>query len=237
MINIYKECKEYLNVTSNGIIAANIRQHMVDDMWDTFSTGSELCDCYEGESCYSALNQEIISISITPDSTRDKYQKIVALNELLCSNTTRVQCTKKGQLPTCLNILQNYNDSRAKIDVYTKAVNSICHIVNTEEFKNNKQCIIEKVVGSYQPCVAEAQLPTTVTTCRDFQKLYKCVSSALKDQCNGDYTKTAYEMIRTSMYNTIECDVKSAAFAVFPQFVSIFIFMFMMYFCVLCSET
>ena len=43
MLDIYKECKRYLNLTSNGIIAANIKEHMEQDQWDTFNTGSELC--------------------------------------------------------------------------------------------------------------------------------------------------------------------------------------------------
>lgn len=43
MLEVYRECKPYLNLTNNQNIATNIKALMVEDHWDTFSSGSQLC--------------------------------------------------------------------------------------------------------------------------------------------------------------------------------------------------
>ncbi|XP_060594307.1 uncharacterized protein LOC132748712 [Ruditapes philippinarum] len=227
MIDIYKECKPYLNLTSNGIIAANIRDHMVNDNWDMFSTGTELCGCYEADTCFSKLDQEITSIGTTINSTvRERMIHIVVQGELLCSNVTLVQCLKKGTPRACSNIIQNFNDTRAKIEVYSAEVDQICKIINTKEFKRNKPCVINQLTETYYPCVEREKIPANIYNCRDLQKLFKCVGDALNGKCNGDYTNTVYGIIKTSFNDVIDCDITSTAFVIYPNYTVLLILLF-----------
>lgn len=226
MLELYRECKPYVNLTDNNNIATNIKVLMEENKWETFKTGAELCDCYEGKACYFELNRSVANATNTAASARDTYENIVELAEVLCSNVSRVKCAKKSQSQTCKNVLQDYPESSTEISVYNTAVDSICLTVNTTEFKANKECVTDRLTESYHPCLEKAKLPTPINNCRDYRKLYDCVKDALKGQCNADYIYTAYEMIRTSQQSVLACDVTSFASRIYTTFHTMLLLMF-----------
>lgn len=205
----YKECHNYFNLTANTIINTNIKILMLKNQWETFDSGSELCDCYEGSECYKDLHHEITAFVTTNSSVTVFYTKAVGVSEILCSNISRVNCSLKSRPQACQNILMDYSISRTKITVYKSTVDSICHTLHSDKFQEDKQCIIQKLSEVYHPCIAEADLMLPIVDCGDARKLYNCCKAALNGQCNGDYVNTAYEIMRSSLGTVPVCDVPS----------------------------
>ncbi|KAL4229815.1 hypothetical protein ACF0H5_010207 [Mactra antiquata] len=217
ILDKYGECWTDIDIDDNQVLASSIKQNMTSHKWQTFTSGTELCRCYEGLTCYYTMKEQISRHTVTENSVRDKYLNTMLIMEEFCRDSTAVMCSSKKIKSQCKDMIEDFEAEKIKIVQYEASVGKICDEIVSSEVQNNWDCIIDRFSDEFRYCIDRARIPDEVVSCSFVQEIYDCVKYAFPSRrCSGDYLNFAYEIVRVKYGNLPVCTV-SGVMATVPS--------------------